>query len=81
MANKYRDTIVQRIKEAGQELVNRAESMVLQDVPANADFDIAIHIHNGGTASIEYSLCAINPERRIQCPKSTMNIWKTTDKL
>lgn len=65
MANQYHDAIVQRIKDAGQELINQAESMVLQDIPSNTDFDIAIYIHNGGKASIEYSLRAIYPERRI----------------
>ncbi len=28
MANGYRNTLVQQIKDAGQELINRAESMV-----------------------------------------------------
>lgn len=28
MANSYRDALIQQIKDSGQELINRAESMV-----------------------------------------------------
>lgn len=31
MANGYRNALVQQIKDAGQELINRAESMVHPD--------------------------------------------------
>ena len=31
MANSYRDALVQQIKDAGQELINRAETMVHPD--------------------------------------------------
>lgn len=40
----YRDVLVQRIKEAGQELIERAESMISSDTDAITDFDIYIHI-------------------------------------
>lgn len=32
MANGYRNALVQQIKDAGQELINRAESMVHPEV-------------------------------------------------
>ena len=61
MANGYRNALVQQIKDAGQELINRAESMV--------------HPENDCLRSGYLS------ERRIQCLKNMMNIWKNTGKL
>lgn len=40
----YRDELVQRIKETGQELIDRAESMVDKEVDYIADFDIYINL-------------------------------------
>lgn len=38
MANGYRNTLVQQIKDAGQELINRAESMVHPENDLITDF-------------------------------------------
>lgn len=44
----YRDELVQRIKETGQELIDRAESMVDKEVDCITDFDIYINLHPDG---------------------------------
>ena len=43
MANGYRNALVQQIKDAGQELINRAESMVHPENDLITDFSIVIH--------------------------------------
>lgn len=43
MANGYRDALVQQIKDAGQELINRAETMVHPENDLITDFSIVIH--------------------------------------
>ena len=40
MANGYRNTLVQQIKDAGQELINRAESMVHPENDLITDFSM-----------------------------------------
>lgn len=40
----YRDELVQRIKEAGQELIDRAESMISSETDLITDFDIYINL-------------------------------------
>lgn len=42
--NKYRDELVQVIKDIGQEIIDRAESMVGPDVDMIGDFGISIDI-------------------------------------
>lgn len=44
----YRDELVQRIKETGQELIDRAESMVDKEVDYITDFDIYINLSPDG---------------------------------
>jgi hypothetical protein len=44
--NKYRDELVQIIKDMGQELINRAEEMVSEDAQFITDFNIMIAIPN-----------------------------------
>lgn len=44
----YRDELVQRIKEAGQELIDRAESMVDKETDYITDFDIYINLPPNG---------------------------------
>lgn len=44
MNNKYRDELVQVIKDIGQEIIDRAESMVGQDVDMITDFGISVDI-------------------------------------
>lgn len=43
MANGYRNALVQQIKDAGQELINRAESMVHPDVVNKVACDRVIY--------------------------------------
>lgn len=56
MANGYRNTLVQQIKDAGQELINRAESMVH---PEN-DFSIVIHFEQHEVPTIDYTTSVVN---------------------
>ncbi|QDW74367.1 hypothetical protein FND36_10180 [Lachnospiraceae bacterium KGMB03038] len=44
MIKPYRDEIVQQIKEAGQELIERAESMVGNGLDKITDISIDIHL-------------------------------------
>lgn len=44
MIKPYRDEVVQQIKEAGQELIDRAESMVGKNLSEITDISIEIHI-------------------------------------
>lgn len=42
--NKFRDALVQRIKETGQELIDRAEDMVGPGLDAIAEFHVHIDL-------------------------------------
>ena len=42
----YRDEVVQQIKEAGQELINKAESMVGPDLTLITSVDINVHLES-----------------------------------
>ena len=53
----YRDEVVQRIKEAGQELINKAESMVGPDLTLLISVDINVHLATN-------SDCTLIPEIR-----------------
>ena len=59
-----RDEIVQRIKEAGQELIDRAESMVDKEVDYITDFDICIIIppdgEYAGIPTIQWNTTVVN---------------------
>lgn len=45
--NTYRDKLIQQIKEAGQELIDRAEDMVSENTDLISDFYINIHFLQG----------------------------------
>lgn len=90
MANGYRNTLVQQIKDAGQELINRAESMVHPENDLITDFSIVIHFEQHEVPTIDYTTSVVNKvacdrviyqKRRIQCLKNMTNIWKNTGKL
>lgn len=52
----YRDEMVQRIKEAGQELIDRAESMISSETDLITDFDIYINLSRcDEVPSIQYN--------------------------
>lgn len=60
MANRYRNTLVQQIKDAGQELINRAESMVHPENDLITDFSIVIHFEQHEVPTIDYTTSVVN---------------------
>lgn len=58
----YRDELVQMIKDMGQELIDRAETMVSKDCEMVTDFDISIAIPQPmeGPPSITWSTSTIS---------------------
>ena len=60
MANGYRNALVQQIKDAGQELINRAESMVHPENDLITDFSIVIHFEQNKVPTIDYTTSEIN---------------------
>lgn len=61
MANGYRNALVQQIKDAGQELINRAESMVHPENDLITDFSIVIHFEQHEVPTIGLSIRKENP--------------------
>lgn len=47
MLKPYREELIQSIKDAGQELIDRAEDMVPRDMEGVFDFDISISFPSG----------------------------------
>lgn len=61
LSNKrYRDQLVQQIKDAGQELINRAETMVHPDLDMITDFDIKLNFTQGEFPEISFSTSIVN---------------------
>lgn len=60
MANGYRNALVRQIKDAGQELINRAESMVHPENDLITDFSIVIHFEQHEVPTIDYTTSVIN---------------------
>lgn len=60
MANGYRNALVQQIKDAGQELINRAESMVHPENDLITDFSIVIYFEQHEIPTIEYTTSVVN---------------------
>lgn len=60
MNNNYRDKLVQQIKDAGQELINRAESMIHPDANMVTDFYISLNFSQGNFPEITYSTSVVN---------------------
>lgn len=56
----YRDELVEHIKDSGQELIDRAESMVGKDLTEITDFVIVIGFHQGESPTISYTTEVIN---------------------
>ena len=48
----YRDDLVKQIKEAGQDLIDRAEEMVSENTDFISDFSISIYFPQGEYAPI-----------------------------
>lgn len=60
MANSYRDALVQQIKDAGQELINRAETMVHPENDLITDFSIMIRFKQDEFPTIDYTTSVVN---------------------
>lgn len=67
-SNDYRNMLVQQIKEAGQELIDRAEEMVDQDTDIISDFNININFPQGDC----YPIPEISWTTKVYC-KNTLN--------
>jgi len=57
---KYRDKLVQQIKDAGQELINRAETMVHPDLDLITDFYITISFSQDDFPEVSFSTSVVN---------------------
>lgn len=60
MLNGYHNALVQQIKDAGQELINRAESMVHPENDLITDFSIVIHFEQHEVPTIDYTTSVVN---------------------
>lgn len=65
----FRDELVQQIKDSGQELIDRAESLVSPDLTEITDFNITLGFHQGEYPTITTETEVIN--RRV-CKR----LWK-----
>lgn len=57
---KYRDQLVQQIRDAGQELIDRAETMVHPDLDLITDFDITLSFSQERFPEISFSISVVN---------------------
>ena len=57
---KYRDKLVQQIKDAGQELINRAETMVHPDLDLITDFYITLSFSQENFPEVSFSTSVVN---------------------
>lgn len=57
---KYRDQLVQQIKDAGQELINRAETMVHPDLDLITDFCITLSFSQDSFPEVSFSTSVVN---------------------
>lgn len=57
---KYRDKLVQQIKDAGQELINRAETMVHPDLDLITDFYITLSFSQENFPEVSFSTSIVN---------------------
>lgn len=62
MANckKYIEQLVQQIKDAGQELINRAETMVHPDLDLITDFYITLSFSQDSFPEVSFSTSVVN---------------------
>ena len=60
MPNNYRDALVQQIKDAGQELIDRAETMVHPESDLITDFSIMIRFKQDEFPTIDYTTSVVN---------------------
>lgn len=60
MKDNYRDILVQQIKDAGQEVINRAESMVHPENDLITDFSITIRFSQDDFPTIDFLTSVVN---------------------
>lgn len=65
----FRNELIQRIKDSGQELIDRAESLVSPDLTEITDFSITLNFHQGEYPTITTETEVVN--RRV-CKR----LWK-----
>lgn len=58
--NVYREQLVQQIKDAGQELINRAETMVHSDLDLITEFYITLSFSQESFPEISFSTSVVN---------------------
>lgn len=57
---KYRDELIQQIKDAGQELIDRAETMVHPDLDLITDFYITLSFSQESFPEVSFSTSVVN---------------------
>lgn len=57
---KYHDELVHQIKDAGQELINRAETMVHPDIDLITDFYITLSFSQDSFPEVSFSTSVVN---------------------
>lgn len=57
---KYREQLVQQIKDAGQELINRADTMVHPDLDLITDFYITLSFSQDRFPEVSFSTSVVN---------------------
>ena len=65
----FRNELIQQIKDSGQELIDRAESLVSPDLTEITDFSIMLSFHQGECPTVTIETEVIN--RRV-CKR----LWK-----
>lgn len=58
--SNYRDALIQQIKDAGQELINRAETLVHPDLELITDFYICLNFRQGEFPEISCTTSVAN---------------------
>ncbi len=56
----YREQLVQQIKDAGQELINRADTMVHPDLDLITDFYITLSFSQESFPEVSFSTSVVN---------------------
>ena len=57
---KYREKLVQQIKDAGEELIKRADTLVHPDLELITDFDIILSFSQDRFTDITFSTSVVN---------------------
>ena len=71
---KYHEQLVQQIKDAGQELINRAETMVHPDLDLITDFYITLSLSQESFPEVSFSTSIVNKTAVDRLCKKEVNI-------